>query len=305
MDVSLPYKSRMDRTEQAWAAGFFDAEGWAAAARYGRGDIRRPIAQINQADAFGVPEVLGRFRAAVGVGRISGPQRAPGKIDLYRWVASSRADVGRTFEELSPWLGPVKVTQFENATGAAAPPVQEPRPDEALAWAAGLFDGDGSTCLLKHRTHTGYICAEMSITQTSRTGAPEVLTRFRAIVELGHVNGPFGGSDRCEPVFRWKAHRLADIAMVAQALWPWLGHVKRAQAERVVAAVSSQPPLPRGNPAWGNRKTHCVNGHEYASARMRPFVPRRGGSELRPSKYCLACLREHARRQRARSYLLK
>ena len=84
----------------AWAAGFFDAEGWAAAVKSRRGT--RPVAQINQAEASGVPDVLTRFRAAVGVGRVRGPKRKEGRIDLYHWVASSRGDVRRTFEALSP-----------------------------------------------------------------------------------------------------------------------------------------------------------------------------------------------------------
>ncbi|HEX4744691.1 MAG TPA: hypothetical protein VFW12_08485, partial [Candidatus Limnocylindria bacterium] len=187
----------MDRTELAWAAGFFDAEGWAAAVKSRR--RRRPFAQINQADADGVPEVLTRFRNAVGVGRVRGPKREDGKVDLYHWVASSRSDVARTFEALSPWLGPVKRAQVDAAVGTSATSAHIPSSDEELAWAAGLFDGDGSTCLLWHRTHPGYRTCEMSITQTSRTGVPEVLTRFRRVVGLGHLNGPSGGTEKWGP----------------------------------------------------------------------------------------------------------
>ena len=244
--------------------------------------------------------MLLRFRAAVAVGRIGGPKRQDGKIDLYHWVASSGGDVVRTFEALSPWLGAVKRAQFVEAVGPLVARDCAPTCDEELAWAAGLFDGDGSTCLLRHRTHEGYRTCEMSITQTSRAGMPEVLTRFRAIVGLGHLNGPSGGSDRWEPIYRWKAHRLAEIQSVADSLGPWLGSLKCAQASAVISTVGSQPVLPRGNPAWGSHKTHCVRGHEYASARMRPYRSRSGGTgPPRPSKQCLACVREQARRHRA------
>lgn len=74
--------------------------------------------------------------------------------------------------------------------------------------------------------------------------------------------------------------------------------MKRAQANVLLDALRQQLPLPRGNPEWGNRKTRCVNGHEYATARMRPFVARNGGTERRDSSGCLACLREYARRKR-------
>lgn len=288
----------MDRTELAWAAGFFDAEGWAAAVK--SRDRRQPHAQINQADPAGVPEVLARFQAAVGVGRVRGPKSEQGKIDLYRWVASSRADVMRAFEALYPWLDVVKRAQFLDAVGPLTISGDGTSTNEDLAWAAGLFDGDGSTCFAKHKTHPGYVRAEMSVTQSSRTGAPEVLVRFRAVVGLGGLSGPFGGSDSTGPVYRWKAHKLWEIDAIADMLWPWLSAVKRVQASRVISTVAAQAPLPRGNPAWGNRKTHCVNGHEYASARMRAFVPRKGGTERRASKYCLACLRDYARRKRAK-----
>lgn len=283
----------------AWAAGFFDAEGWAAAVK-SRG-ATRPFAQINQADAFGVPEVLTRFQAAVGAGRIGGPRRVAGRIDLYHWVASSRGDVMRAFEMLSPWLGAVKKAQFVKAVGTIAAAQFTPSPDEELAWAAGLFDGDGSTCFERHGTRAEYRRADMSVTQTSRIGVPEVLTRFHRIVSVGHINGPYGGSERWEPVCRWKAHRLADIEIVTRAIWPWLGGVKRVQAATVIAEVASQPVLPRGNPAWGDsHKTHCVHGHEYASARIRAYRARSvEGAERRASKQCLTCVREWARRQYA------
>jgi hypothetical protein len=56
----------MDRHELAWAAGFFDGEGWAnAVAQTGR-RTRQPHAQINQSDDYDVPAVLERFLSAVG-----------------------------------------------------------------------------------------------------------------------------------------------------------------------------------------------------------------------------------------------
>jgi len=285
----------MDRTELAWAAGFFDAEGWAAAVRNREGT--RPFAQINQADALGVPEVLTRFQAAVGVGHIGGPQRAPGKVDLYRWVASSRGDVRQTYDVLSPWLGAVKASQFASAVGQVAPPNNAPSPDEMLAWAAGLFDGDGSTCFAKHKSHAGYVRAEMSLTQSSRSGEPEVLLRFCDLVGGGRIGGPYGGNEKWEPVYRWKAHRLSEIEAITQMLWPSLGVVKRGQATKVITTVGAQTPLRRGNPAWGgSHKTHCVHGHEYATARIRPYRSRSvGTTERRASKQCLACVREWAR----------
>jgi hypothetical protein len=99
-------------------------------------------------------------------------------------------------------------------------------------------------------------------------------------------------------VYRWKVAALSDVDRVLAELWPWLGVVKRTQAQHMLDVLRSQTALPRGNPAWGNRKTHCVNGHEYATARVRPYVGRGKGEQRRDNQQCLACLRDYARMRR-------
>ena len=139
----------MDRHELAWAAGFFDGEGWAA-----KNKTRGVQARINQADDNGIPAVLIRFQAALdGLGAIAGPFRKPERRDLYSWTVSSRTDVALLFSLLRPWLGFVKSLQFATATGGAVPVQANIATNEYVwrAWAAGLFDGEGSTYLLKHR----------------------------------------------------------------------------------------------------------------------------------------------------------
>lgn len=288
----------MDRHELAWAAGFFDGEGWANAVAHKGRRTRQPHAQINQSDDSGIPDALERFRGAVGVGRIGGPERKPGRLDRYWWIASSRHDVSRVAQLLDRWLGDVKRREFDAAIGRSGePPPTIGESDEWLAWAAGLYDGEGSSCLLKHRTHDGYQAPELSVTQSSADGPPEVLIRFRRIVEAGHIDGPLQQPEPWLPVYRWKSAALGDVRGVLSKLWPWLGPVKREQAQKVLDVINSQPVLPRGNPAWGNRKTHCVKGHEYTTARIRPYVPRGGGTQRRDSEQCLVCVRDYAREQ--------
>jgi hypothetical protein len=293
----------MDRTELAWAAGFWDGEGSTWLTRpEGRGTAQ-PQARINQSSATGVPEVLSRFRSAAGIGEIRGPELKKGREPLYRWVVSSRRDVQQLRALLDPWLGGVKRSQFADVLGARAtvPRWENVSVDERRAWAAGLWDGEGSVCLLKHRSHPGYFVPEASITQASADGRPEVLERAAALAAGGYWYGPFSQEGSKLPVYRWKLFRHDEIRTFLDLLWPWLGLVKRRQAERVLEVLASQAPLPRGNPAWGAYKTHCVNGHEYATARVRPYRARtNGGVERRASKQCLACVREQARGRRRR-----
>lgn len=252
------------------------------------------MAQINQADASGVPEVLTRFRDAVGVGRVAGPKIEAGRQDLYWWVASSRGDVRRAGELIGPWLSSEKRDQFRSAVGL----VLDLAPLDSFAWAAGLFDAEGSVSLSEHRSHRGFKYVEATITQGGLASIPEELIRFHRIVGVGNLYGPYEQDGANELVYRWRVQTLDGVRLVLHVLLPWLGGVKRVQALRAIEMMDDQPALPRGRPDWGSHKSHCVHGHEYATGRIRPFVSRGIGVPRRASKQCLVCSREQARAQR-------
>jgi len=100
----------------AWAAGFFDGEGFIGASVSGR---RRSIRiSIAQASANGPPETLLRMRAALGTGRIRGPFRMASpwsKLPQYEWNAASFEEVQHSVALIWPWLGPVKRAQARSA----------------------------------------------------------------------------------------------------------------------------------------------------------------------------------------------
>ena len=102
-------------------------------------------------------------------------------------------------------------------------------------------------------------------------------------------------------VYRYKVTAQPQLASVIDALWPWLGDVKRHQAALVATTLAAQPTLLRGRPDWGNRKTHCIKGHEYSTARVRPYRSRGMGVPVRENHRCLQCLREYARAQREKN----
>lgn len=292
----------MDRTELAWAAGFWDGEGsaylaWAEGRKTGQ-----PHARINQASSRGIPEVLLRFRRSVAIGEVQGPDVVEGKEPLYRWEVTSRGEILATFRALDPYLGPVKRAQFCRVLGLPCPPSQLSARfgrDVDLAWSAGLFDGEGSVYLARHRSHAGYFVLEAGITQSSSSGAPDVLERFKRTFGIGKIYGPYPGGEGHAPVYRWKCHRREQIEAMILALGKQLGEVKREQAAEAIRVIAGQIPLPRGNPAWGNRKTHCIRGHEYATARIRSFRGRGRNTEApRASHQCLACVRQGARAKR-------
>lgn len=145
---------------------------------------------------------------------------------------------------------------------------------EDRAWAAGFFDGEGCFSLATRGNR-----AVATISQNDR----EVLDRFRAVVGCGAIYGPHMGNPLTHqhPFFSWRVGSRADFDRVVEALWPWLGSVKRRAALRVGALAS-----PGGNAQ--SRKTHCPQGHPYDEANTR-WVAQRGGP--RTSRQCRTCHR--------------
>src|SRR5688572_5462352 len=92
------------------------------------------------------------------------------------------------------------------------------------AWAAGLFDAEGTTLLSQGR----YLRAQLP--QKGLTGIPEVLTRFRQAVGVGQIYGPK------EPlIYQWKTTSPERSIQALAAIWPWLSSVKRDQVTRAAS----------------------------------------------------------------------
>jgi hypothetical protein len=290
----------MDRHELAWAAGFFDGEGWAA-----KNKTRGVQARINQAGPHGMPAVLLKFQQVVGVGRLKGPHVEEGRLDLYWWQVTSRPDVGHVADLIGPWLCPAKRAEFERALGRTlAPAIWPSAVVEELAWAGGYFDGEGSTYLEKHRTHANYCVPRLYVPQSSEVGiAPELIRLKSALVDIGTISGVRPGKRNWKPHRRWRVCRLAAVQLGLHLLWPFIGEVKRSQARLVMQVIHAQPDLPRGNPAFGVAGArYCLNGHDKWNARVRPFKGR-GKNQEDPNlhlRQCLACLRIDARARRTR-----
>lgn len=101
-------------TELAWAAGFFDGEGCTTQCRWS------PTIYVSQNDR----EVLDRFQAAVGLGKVRGPYRrskSSYKPESPRYIFhTSGATTAEVLKLLWPFLSRVKKEQaikvFEGST---------------------------------------------------------------------------------------------------------------------------------------------------------------------------------------------
>lgn len=106
---------------------------------------------------------------------------------------------------------------------------------ERLAWAGGLFDGEGSTFARRLAARPGYRQLNVAVSQSGGLVVPDVLTRFdQAVGGLGQISRPFLG------IFQWRATDYTRSRAAIELLWPWIGMVKRDQARAAMAAVDEQ-----------------------------------------------------------------
>jgi hypothetical protein len=114
-----PYLQYVPNREQlAWAAGFFDGEGWVGIVQYscqGRKYTRisAHVAQTNLS-------ILHRFQTTIGRGTVNGPYRVGRKNHKPYWTyqTSGIQDTQHLIAVLWTWLADVKRVQAKTALSA-------------------------------------------------------------------------------------------------------------------------------------------------------------------------------------------
>src|SRR5256712_4396088 len=120
----------------------------------------------------------------------------------------------------------------------------EGSPDrQVLAWAAGLYDGEGSCSAYLPKKRQTYR-RQMAVSQGGEVGQlPEVLTRFKsAVLDIGNITGPYRGY-----LYYWKTSRKDALDQIAGLLWPYLGDAKRSQFE-AARTLARRGPEPANDP---------------------------------------------------------
>jgi hypothetical protein len=119
---------------------------------------------------------------------------------------------------------------------------------QVIAWAAGLYDGEGSCSAYLPKKRKTYR-RQMAVSQGGDPGKPPVvLLGFKAAVGgVGNITGPYQGY-----LFYWKTTQIEKIDNIAALLWPFLRQEKRQQflvASRLAGrALSLDLVAPRPHP---------------------------------------------------------
>jgi len=124
-----------------------------------------------------------------------------------------------------------------------------------LAWAAGLFDGEGSSFWRYKKRPTkraskGWYMSFTAIASMSQAHDPQVLERLRSAVGgLGVITSYF--DKRYGTTYMWRTQRINETEAVLLSLWPFLSHPKREQAGAVLTAIKARRAMPaRSDQVW-------------------------------------------------------
>jgi hypothetical protein len=119
--------------------------------------------------------------------------------------------------------------------------------DIEIAWAAGIFEGEGS---IVHYTYEGRKQRRLTVKMTDE----DVVLRLVTATGCGAVTGPEQRREGWKPIWTWNVCRWAEIEYLLQAWRPLLGERRRAKADQLLA----DPAQTVGRPLLDT----CTAGHE-------------------------------------------
>lgn len=154
-----------------------------------------------------------------------------------------------------------------------------------VAWAAGLFEGEG--CVSSSRHPSGKWCVQARLGMTDE----DPVRRFAGIMGVGRVRGPIQSKRPNEkPVYEWYVKNAPGVLAVITLLSPWLGQRRSARAAEVAKIAETIAPSQAD-------RTACPRGHRYEGENLRLDVNAAGVVR----RVCRTCDNARARqRQRLR-----
>src|SRR5689334_25276809 len=123
---------------------------------------------------------------------------------------------------------------------------------ENLAWAAGLFEGEGSITITKSG-------AVLVVNMTDK----DVLERFSAILGMGKLYGPIKPRiAHHKEQWLWKVGAAHETQAVLAAFWCFLGSRRKARAEEAIRFLADKK-------VYARYRDFCKLGHAYTAENTR------------------------------------
>jgi hypothetical protein len=101
-----------------------------------------------------------------------------------------------------------------------------------MAWAAGLFEGEGTVRAVSNQKHP-YASIRLQLRMTDE----DVVKRFAEVVGCLRVNGPYTNRDGSlgnKPMWYWQTSRQDEVKRILIDFWPYLGKRRQAQAQEAL-----------------------------------------------------------------------
>lgn len=155
--------------------------------------------------------------------------------------------------------------------------------DAEIAWAAGLFEGEGSWGVYRRPRHdrgTERTIIQATLGMTDR----DVVERFARIVGMGSVQAPRRNGNRSNRklIHTWAVADARSVQRLIEMFRPWLGARRLERAEAVIrASVGIKP--------HNKDRTHCPKGHPYSGDNLILSVIQRAGRPPATVRRCKTC----------------
>lgn len=128
---------------------------------------------------------------------------------------------------------------------------------ENIAWAAGLFEGEG--CVGVYSKPDGARGPRKAPVMKISMTDLDVLEKFQRIVGFGKIHGPtIRRQPNHKPVWSWSCGGTEKVQALLAAFWSYLCARRQAKAQEVIVAMASIPPRPSA------ARNFCRRGHRYS-----------------------------------------
>lgn len=105
-----------------------------------------------------------------------------------------------------------------------------------IAWAAGLFEGEGTFCIYKIKNRPDSYRSICSMASTDE----DVIQRFHNIVGFGSFLGPYKHSHKGKERWVWQVQNYKECKQVAELFLPYLGERRRDKAEEMISIINGR-----------------------------------------------------------------
>ncbi len=145
-----------------------------------------------------------------------------------------------------------------------------------VAWAAGLFEGEG--CVGIYPRPSGKVQIQIRLGMTDQ----DVVERFASIMGCGSIRKGQPGTGGEKPIYEWCVYEAERVREIVELLRPHLGIRRLAKAEEVLR-------LGADIQSHNAKKTHCPAGHELVGDNLILEPIRRSGDRQYFARRCREC----------------